>query len=108
MPPPAGYPCAVCHGHRLHRIKVHRDTVDGKLVRVTRVRHCTVCETMAHIDGKQQPGIACPQCGDSRLLTRYTRHRGPGVTVRVKRCVACKHEVRTVESVESFAHKRAA
>lgn len=45
-------------------------------------------------------GIVCPSCGRRPLTTSYTRHR-PGATVRVRKCRACGHRLRTVERVES-------
>lgn len=107
MPAAQAFPCADCHGVRLHAILVYREIVNGHLVKVTRIRSCTACQKRSPLQPKAQPGIACPKCGDCRLTVKYTRHRGPGVTVRVRRCVGCGHQIRTAEVVESYAHRAA-
>lgn len=104
MPGRKGYPCPDCRGVRLHRVRVIRETVNGHLVKVARIRVCTACERQALVEARQSPGICCPKCGDSRMAAKKTRHRGPGVTVRVRQCKACGHKIRTSESVESFSH----
>jgi Zn ribbon nucleic-acid-binding protein len=53
-------------------------------------------------NGSKPVGIVCPKCQARRLATDYTRYRA-GAVVRVRRCVACGHRVRTIERVESAA-----
>lgn len=49
----------------------------------------------------QVRGIHCPSCQGRRLAACYTRHR-PGATIRVRKCTACGHRIRTAERFESM------
>ncbi|VTR99216.1 unnamed protein product [Gemmata massiliana] len=82
--------CADCRGHRMHTIRLCRSPNGA----VTRDLVCSGCETITRF------GLSCPKCGDVRLKTEYTRHRG-GMTMRVKSCRGCGHRIRTRETVES-------
>lgn len=97
MPDPSprtgGAFCPDCRGHRLHEVRTVIEDGTGK---TTRNLVCSACETTTRL------GVCCPRCGDVRLRTKYTRHRG-GTTVRSKACLACGHRVRTVEVIEAGA-----
>lgn len=82
----AGARCEFCEAHRLHEIRVVTEG-SGK---VTRNLVCTACERTTRL------GVCCPKCGDVRLKTEYTKHRGD-TTVRVKRCVGCGAKCRAKE-----------
>lgn len=49
---------------------------------------------------KQRPGLSCPKCGGHTMRAAFTRHR-PGAVVRVRKCQACGHRIRTAERMVS-------
>lgn len=91
--------CPDCHGHRSHYVRLSKTKGDKGQRR--RVLACSACEREIPYPAKEQPGIACPQCGDVRLAVAFTRHRLKQI-VRVRKCVACGHRIRTKEVVESW------
>jgi hypothetical protein len=90
--------CEQCRGVRLHTIEIRR----GGLI-TRRMLVCSACSAEKKLPHTEQPGICCPACGDCRLRTKFTRHRQPGVTTRVRQCLSCSHRIRTKEVLDSLA-----
>jgi DNA-directed RNA polymerase subunit RPC12/RpoP len=89
--------CPACDCLRPHAVRPRKDPLSG---RVVKVRECAACRRAEPVPFCEHPGLACPRCGDTRLVKFSTRHRVLA-TVRVRACRGCGHRIRTVERIES-------